>query len=69
MNPKGSTQANNFFAASLHRDTGVGRGPLQVVWRLNYDAVGNVIKPGKPYVVCGKRIALTKGQPVRVAWP
>jgi hypothetical protein len=65
-NPK--AQAANFFGPALHRDTGVGQGPLQVVWRMNYDSVGNMLKPAKPYVVAGKRIVLKKGCPVRVAW-
>ena len=42
---------------------------LSVVWRLNYDAVGNVLKPSKPYVVTCKVIKLKKGCPARVAWP
>lgn len=61
--------AANMFASSIHRDTGVGEGPLGLVWRLNYDPVGNVLKPAKPHVVTFKKVSLTKGAPVRVAWP
>ena len=38
-------------------------------WRMNYGAVGNLLKPAKPYVVVGKRIVLKKGCPVKAAWP
>jgi hypothetical protein len=58
----------NFFATGLRRDVGLGLGALQLAWRLNYDPVGNTLKPSKPYVVNSKRIALTKGKPVKVAW-
>lgn len=66
---KSTVQANNFFAGSLHRDSGVGQGALSVCWRLQYDTVNNSLKPVKPFVVTGKRIALKKGRPVRAAWP
>jgi hypothetical protein len=62
-------QPGNFFYSLLHRDTGVGQGPLQVIWRVNHDAVGNLLKPAKPQVVVGKRIVLKKGCPVKAAWP
>jgi hypothetical protein len=65
----GPTQANNFFAAVLNRDAGVGQGALSVCWRLGHDPVNNLLKPVKPFVVAGKRIVLQKGRPARVAWP
>ena len=61
--------AANFFATALLKDSGVGQGGLDVVWRLTYDSVGNTLKPSKPQVVAKYRISLTKGHPVRVAWP
>jgi len=67
--PNAKVQANNFFACSLHRDIGIGHGALQVFWRMNYESVGNLLKPSKPFVVVCKLIALKNGIPVRAAWP
>lgn len=60
--------AATFFLSAANKDTGVGIGALAVAWRLNYDTVGNLLKPSKPHVIAAKRIALKKGSPVRVAW-
>ena len=63
-------QAGNFFAKAVSKDTpGVGNGALMLCWRLNYDPVGNSLKPAKPQVVLRHRVALSAGKPVRVAWP
>lgn len=67
---KDGMQAASFFARAVHKDTpGVGNGALSLVWRLTYDAVGNVLKPTKPYVCARQKIQLEAGKPVRVAWP
>ena len=67
---KEGSQAANFFAKVVHKDTpGVGNGALSLVWRLIYDSVGNVLKPAKPYVCARQKIPLEAGKHVRVAWP
>ena len=67
---KDGTQAANFFAKAIHKDTpGVGNSALSLIWRLTYDSVGNVLKPVKPYVCTRQKIQLDAGKPVRVAWP
>ena len=66
---KEKVSASTFFQNTMNADTGVGQGALSIIWRLNHDAVGNVLKPSKPYVVTSKVINLKKGCPARVAWP
>jgi hypothetical protein len=66
---KDKTTAGSFFQSTVNSSTGIGQGMLSIMWRLNHDSVGNVLKPSKPMVANTKAIALKKGQPTRVAWP
>ena len=43
------------------------QGALRVTWKVTYEAVSNTLKPVKPIVLTGRRIALEKGCPVKVA--
>ena len=65
---KDKLAAGAFFQNTINADHGVGQGALSIVWRLNHDSVGNVLKPSKPFVVTSKVINLKKGCPTRVAW-
>jgi hypothetical protein len=61
--------AQNCFAALVSRDTDLGAGVLRTTWRLQFESVAHTLKPTKVHVTCKERIALQKGQPVKVAWP
>jgi hypothetical protein len=65
---KDKLMAAAFFQGTVNADAGVGQGALNIVWRLNHDTVGNVLKPAKPFVVTSRVINLKKGCPTRVAW-
>ena len=58
----------NFFAPLLNRTNGLGKGPLQLTWRLTHDPVGNILKVQRVHVTVAKRIELKKDKPVRIVW-
>lgn len=61
--------AANFFVGTVDRTNGIAsHGALEVVWRMTYNAVGNILKPQKPSVVTKDRISLPAGKPVLIAW-
>ena len=41
---------------------------LTPCFRLNYDPVGNNLKPIKAHMVLGSSLTLTKGKPLKVSW-
>lgn len=59
----------NFFAPFVTRSSGLGKGPLQITWRLTHDPVGNCLKVQRVAVSVAQRIELKKGKPVRILWP
>jgi hypothetical protein len=57
--------AGNIFQDAL-RSGYVGR--VQVVFRMQFDAVAATLKPGKPYLAISKEIKLQAGKPLRIGW-
>ena len=43
-------------------------GGLDIAWRFGYEPVTHQFMPKKPVVTNKKKIALTKGMPLRVLW-
>ena len=66
--PGTKTTPGNAFAPLTNKDTGLGKGPLLLVWRVGCEPVSQLLKPQKVQVVTKSRIELKKDEPVMVAW-
>ena len=65
----GSKVSNANFFAALVKNGSLGQGVLGLTWRLVHDPVGNCLKPQRIQVTASARIEMTKGKPVKLAWP
>ena len=60
--------ANAAFRKVVNRGK-LGKGLLKIIWRLNYNQLGNQLKPSKPMAGLSSPLKLDKGDPVMIVWP
>ena len=44
-------------------------GPVQWMFRFHFNAVSGKLVPAKPFLIIAQDVSLTKGAPVKIAWP
>jgi hypothetical protein len=64
---RGFSHHNAFSALTV--DETMQAGALLVTWKVAFEPVGNTLRPIKPVILSGRRVACKLGQPVLLAGP